>query len=138
MDVNVTTDVKGYGAPAVSTVEIEDAKKTQVTPVVDAKEGVSTRLNDEALHGKQKSGAEGKEFSQEDLEEAVGEIQSRMDSIGSKLNFGLSKHEKADGVVIQITDKTNGELVKQFPSEEVLQLQEKLNDLVGLLFDKQV
>ncbi len=138
MDVNITTDVKGYGAPAVSNVEIEDGQKPQVKPVTGATDSVSVRLNDEALHGKQKSGSEGKELSREDLEEAIDDIQSRMDSIGSRLNFGLSQHEKVDGVVIQITDKTNGELVKQFPSEEVLQLQEKLNDLIGLLFDKQV
>ena len=135
MEVNVATDVKGYAAPAVSSVEIEDAKKPQVTPVVDAKEGVSTRLDDEALHGKQKPGAE--ELSPEDMEEAIAEMQSRMDSMGSKLKFGLHQHEKTEGIVIQITDKTNGDLIKQFPSEEVLQLQEKLNDLVGLLFDKQ-
>ncbi len=138
MDVNVTTDVKGYGVPAVSSMEIEDAKKPQVVPVPKAADSVSVRLNDEALHGKQKPGAEGKEFSREDLEEAVDDIQNRMDSIGSKLNFGLSQHKKTNDIIIQITDRTNGELVKQFPSEAVLQLQEKLKDLVGLLFDKQV
>ncbi|MDA3832398.1 MAG: flagellar protein FlaG [Spirochaetales bacterium] len=138
MDVNVTTDVKSYGAPSVSSMEIEDVKKPQVTPVVEAKEGVSARLNDEALHGKQQPGGKGQELSSEDLEKAIGEIQTRLDSMGSKLNFGLSQHAETNDIVIQITDKTNGELVKQFPSEAVLQLQEKLNDLVGLLFDKQV
>ncbi len=138
MDVNITTEVKGYGAPAVSNVEIDDGQKPQVEPVAKTADSVSVRLDDEALHGNQKQGAEGKELSPEDLEEAIGEIQFRMDSIGSKLNFGLHQHEKVDGVVIQITDKTNGDLIKQFPSEEVLQLQEKLNDLIGLLFDKQV
>ena len=132
MDVNITTEVKGYGAPTVSNVEIDDAKKPQVTPVVEAKEGVSARLNDEALHGKPN-----KEMSREELEESLREIQSRMDSIGSKLNFGLSKHDQADDIVIKITDRTNGDVVKQFPSEAVIQLREKLNDLVGLLFDKQ-
>lgn len=138
MDVNVTTDVKGYGVPAVSSMEIEDAQKPQVKPVAKAADSVSVRLNDEALHGKQKPGAESKEFSREDLEAAVEDIQDRMDSIGSRLNFGLSQYENTDDIVIQITDKTNGELVKQFPSESVLKLREKLNDLVGLLFDKQV
>ena len=138
MEVNVTTDVKGVAAPPVSSVETADSRKPQVEPVAKATDSVSVRLSDQALHGKQKSSEEGKEFTLEELEEVLGEIQTRMDSLGSKLNFGLSKYEKTDEIVIQITDKTNGDLIKQFPSEEVLQLQEKLNDLVGLLFDKQV
>ncbi len=139
MDVNVTTDVKGYGVtPAVSSVEIADDQKSQIEPVAKTTDSVSVRLDNEALHGKQKSGTEGQSFLQEDLEDAIDEIQTRMDSIGSKLNFGLHQHEKDGGIVVQITDKANGELIKQFPSEEVLQLQEKLNDLIGLLFDKQI
>ncbi len=137
MDVNVTTEVKGYGAPAVSSVEIDDVRKPQVEPVAKVTDSVSMRPDENASGGKQAAGDEPQQFTAEDLEAAVEEIQVRMDSIGSKLNFGLSKDERADGLVIQITDKTNGELIKQFPSEEVLQLQEKLNDLVGLLFDKQ-
>ena len=137
MDVNITTEVKGYGAPAVSSVEMDDVQKPQVEPVAQTTDSVSVRLNDEALHGEQSSGSEAKEFSQEDLEDAIEDIQSRMDSIGSKLNFGLHQHEQTESIVIQITDKTNGELVKQFPSEAVLKLQEKLHDLIGLLFDKQ-
>ncbi len=138
MDVNVTTDVKGYGAPAVSSVEIDDGQKPQVEPVAKIVDSVSVRLDDEALHGKQNSGEEGTEFTQKELEEAIDDIQTRMDSIGSKLNFGLHQHEETESIVVQITDKTNGELVKQFPSEAVLKLQEKLHDLIGLLFDKQV
>lgn len=137
MEVNITTEVKGYGAPAVSSVEIEDGQKPQVEPVAKTTDSVSVRLGDESLHGKSKSDGEGKEFSQEELEAAIDDIQTRMDSIGSKLNFGLSQHENTESIVVQITDKTNGELVKQFPSEAVLQLQEKLHDLIGLLFDKQ-
>jgi len=137
MEVNITTEVKGYGAPAVSSVEIDDGQKPQVEPVAKATDSVPLRQDSSTSGGKQATGDEGQQFTAEDLEAAVEEIQVRMDSIGSKLNFGLSKDDRADGLVIQITDKTNGELVKQFPSEEVLQLQEKLNDLVGLLFDKQ-
>jgi flagellar protein FlaG len=137
MDVNVTTEVKGYGAPAVSSVEIDDGRKPQVEPVPKVADSVSVRLDEGAAGGKQASGEGAENVSPEDLEQAVEEIQLRMDSIGSKLNFGLSKDERVDSLVIRITDKTNGELIKQFPSEEVIQLQEKLNDLVGLLFDKQ-
>ena len=139
MDVNIATDVKGYGAPAVTNTELADAEKPIVTPVVEASEGVSVKLDNEALHGQkeQADGAQGK-LSQEDLEEVIAEVQTRMDAIGSKLRFGLSEHEDIADLVVRVTDKNSGELIKQFPSEDIIQLQVKLNDLVGILFDKEV
>ena len=52
MDVNVTTDVKGYGTPAVSTVEMEDVQKPSVQPVSKSSDGATVNLNDQALHGR--------------------------------------------------------------------------------------
>ncbi len=64
------------------------------------------------------------------------EIQKRLDSMGSSLVFGLHMHKESESIVIQLTDGTSGELIRQFPPEELLELQAKLDDLVGLLFDK--
>ncbi|OKY76234.1 MAG: hypothetical protein BM485_03000 [Desulfobulbaceae bacterium DB1] len=139
MDVNVTTDVKVYGIPAVSTVEIEDATKPQVQPVPESSDGATVKLNDQALHGK--SGKEEKKdkgLSKEDLEEAVKEINERLDSIGSTFRFGLHKDLDSKSIVSQLRDKKTDEVIKQFPSEEVLKLKEKLQDLIGLLFDEKV
>lgn len=139
MDVNVTTDVKGYGIPAVSAVELEDAVKPQVQPVPQAGEGDTVKLNDQALHSKKRQDEKsGNELSREDLEEAVKDIDQRLETIGSTFRFGLYKHLETKSIVGQLRDKQTGEIVKQFPSEEVLKLKEKLQDLVGLLFDEKV
>lgn len=141
MDVNVTTDVKGYGVPAVSTVEIEDAQKPSVQPVPKSSEGTTLNLNEQALHGKKATKEEqGKkeELSREDIEEAVEEIQGRFETMGSSFKFGLYEHLETESIVGQLRDKSTGEVVRQFPAEEVLQLRAKLQDLIGLIFDEKV
>ncbi|MFZ5764262.1 MAG: flagellar protein FlaG [Thermodesulfobacteriota bacterium] len=139
MDVNVTTDVKTYGVPTVSTVEMEDAVKPQVQPVPESSEAVTVKLNEQALRGKaEKEGKKEKELSREDLEEAVKDINKRLESIGSAFRFGLYKDLESKSIVSQLRDKKTDEVIKQFPSEEVLKLKEKLRDLIGLLFDEKV
>jgi flagellar protein FlaG len=139
MDVNVTTDVKVYGVPVASTVAMEDATKPPVQPVPESSEGATVKLNDQALHGKAgKEEKERKDLSREDLEEAVKEIGKRLETIGSTFRFGLYKDLETKSIVGQLRDKMTGEVIKQFPAEEVLKLREKLQDLVGLLFDEKV
>ena len=78
------------------------------------------------------------ELSREDIEEAIEEIQGRFEAMGSSFKFGLHEDREAEIIVGQLRDKSTGEVVRQFPSEEVLQLREKFQDLVGLIFDEKV
>lgn len=140
MDVNVTTDVKGYNVPSVSSVEQEDVQKPQIQPVPESSEGVTVELNDQALHGKNaKKEQEDGILSKQELEEAVEEIQERFKAMGNDhFKFGLFRHQETTDIVARLQDRQSGEVIKQFPSEEVLELREKLQDLIGLLFDKKV
>ena len=58
--------------------------------------------------------------------------------MGSSFRFGLHEDRETEVIVGQLRDKSTGEIVRQFPSEEVLKLREKLQDLVGLIFDEKV
>ena len=135
MDVNFNAEVKGFGAPAVPAVVIEDRERSRVTPVQENSETESGALGQKELHGNRQPEKE-TQLSKEKIAERVEEIQKRLDSMGSSLVFGLHMHEKSESIVIQLTDGTSGELVRQFPPEELLELQAKLDALVGLLFDK--
>lgn len=140
MDVNIATDVKGYGTPVVANVEIEDAKRPAISPVEPSSKADSVALDKKAqlgTQGDQLSSKTDGEIDAKEMKKVVDEVQKRMDAIGSKLSFGLKEHKDIHQMVVQITDKDSGKLVKQFPAEEVIQIREKLNDLIGLLFDKQ-
>jgi len=141
MDVNIATDMKGVNVSVVPTnVELEDAVKPPVQPVPVSSESDTVKLNNQTLHGKstkEESSSQVK-LSQKELEDAVKEIQQRFASMGSNFKFGLYKDRETESIVAQLRDKKTDEIVKQFPPEEVLNLREKLQDLIGLLFDEKV
>ncbi|PLX51025.1 MAG: flagellar biosynthesis protein FlaG [Desulfobulbaceae bacterium] len=130
VDVNISTEIKGAGQPLVSSVEIEDQTRPRVAPVGKGEKSAQGELNDQALHGR-KAG----KLSADDLRDLTEEIQDRFEAMGAKLGFSV--HEATEDIVVEVTERESGELIRQIPSEEVLALREKLNELVGLLFDKQ-
>ncbi len=132
VDINTSNDVKVFGTPAVPAVEKEDQLKSQVQPVEEGSETVKGELDDKALHEKTEQSAR-LQLTQEEVSELVGKIQERLDLMGTRLGFAV--HQETQSVVVQIMDRESGELLKQLPSEELLSLRQKLEDLVGLLFD---
>ena len=130
VDVNVTADVKTVGIPVSPTVEIEDRGRPQVEPVKDSSDSSGTALDDKALHSRQPAE---KPLGEEELARVVADIEGHLSQMGNKM--GLSLHKETNDVVVRITDRESGELIKQFPSDEILKLHQKLDELAGLLFD---
>ena len=134
---STNADIKSYGVPVVPTISAEDRVKPQVTPVKDSSDSERAALNDNALHGNTaEAQKKQKRLSQEEMSRLAQEIQSRLDSIGGNLRLGLGKDDKTKSIVAKITEKKTGEIVRQIPSEDLLELKSKLEDLVGMLFDQ--
>lgn len=136
MDVNLNTEAKVYGAPVVPVVEQEDKVKPQVTPVQEDTASAKAKLNDQALHGKKGEQGSGAALSKDEVEKLMAQVQSRLDSIGGNLKLGLNEYKPTNDIVVQVKDRRNDKLIRQFPSEELLKLQARLEDLVGILFDE--
>jgi len=134
MDVNLNTEVKVYGAPTVPVVEQEDKVKPQVAPVKADAESSKANLNEQALHGKK--GGSGVALSKDEVEKLMAQVQSRLDTIGGNLKLGLNEYKPTKDIVVQVKDRRNDKLIRQFPSEELLKLKAKLEDLAGILFDE--
>ncbi|HIJ79496.1 MAG: flagellar protein FlaG [Desulfobulbaceae bacterium] len=136
MDVNINAEVKGVGVATVPAVEREDRAKPQVTPVAKSTDSSSAALGEKELHrrGDKKDEKKSLALKPEELEKVVAEIQDRLDVMGTRLDISVNKEPNA--FVVKVTDRTSGEIVKQFPSEEVLSLKKKLQELTGLIFDK--
>ena len=133
MDINTNADVKVVGIPVSPAVEVKDRNRPQVVPVQDSSSSSGTALDDKALHGKQ---AEEQPLSAEELAKAVADIEVHLSQMGNRL--GLSLHKETEDVLVKITDRDSGEVVKQFPSEQVVKLRQKLEELSGLLFEDTV
>ena len=134
MDVNVNSEIKGVGLTvAAPAVERADRLKSPVTPVAAGTDSASGSLGEKELH-RRDGGRKQNTVSEEELGKVVDEIQSRLDAMGTRLNFTVNK--EPDVVVVKVTDRESGELVRQIPSDEVLALRKKLQELSGILFDE--
>ena len=70
------------------------------------------------------------------LEEAVEKLIRRSLPSNSKLQI---EHDKETGTYIyRSIDPETGEVLRQWPSEEMLNLRESLAEIEGVIFDKQV
>jgi flagellar protein FlaG len=77
------------------------------------------------------------------IESAVSQLNEFVQSNNRQLNFSVD--EGSNKQVVKVTDAQSGKIIRQIPSEELLKLSERLQDLqtevgtaVGLLFNKQV
>lgn len=111
-------------------VDQEARAKAQVRPVEKSAEAAKNALDEKRLRQEQDKAR----LSRSEVQAAVEEVQVRMDQMGTNLQFAMDK--MAEDIVVKVTDKKSGELIRQIPSEDVVKLRKKLEELSGLLFDE--
>ncbi len=72
-------------------------------------------------------------LSAEEAEQVTADLNEYLNGFQTNLSFSIS--EKLNQVIVEIKNKETNELIKQIPSEEILELREKMEELAGLLFD---
>ncbi len=100
---------------------------------VEKQEETSLRNQEERERSEAKAQAEAKNMGATDVKELVEEAQSYIEDLNIRLNF------KVDGdsgnVVVRVLNRETEELIRQIPSEELVNLREKLVELRGVLLD---
>lgn len=132
MNVNMNTEVKGYGAPAPPSVE-QSSRDSGIRPVEPGNSAGKASTEERQLKDRK---AEERTVSEKELAQAAEDLQARLDQMSTNLQFSVD--EKTESIVIQVTHRDSGDVVRQIPSEEILDLKAKLEKLVGVLFDKEV
>jgi flagellar protein FlaG len=79
-----------------------------------------------------KVAGEARNVSREQVESAVSTIQEFVQSVRRDVNFTLD--DGSGHVVVKVTDASSGDIIRQIPSEEALQLAESLEEVRSLLF----
>ena len=78
--------------------------------------------------------AQDKALSHDEIKDITEDLNDYMGDLQTNLRFSM--YEKLDHqVVVQIKNRATDELIKQIPSEELLELRVKMEELSGLLFD---
>ncbi|KAA3617656.1 MAG: flagellar protein FlaG [Calditrichaeota bacterium] len=68
-----------------------------------------------------------------DIEELVEQANQIADANNKEINFRMDN--EGDPPVIIVSDKETGEVIRQIPSEEMIRLNDKMEDFVGLIFN---
>ena len=72
---------------------------------------------------------------QKKLEEAVKRLNEQMQE--NKRQLGFSVDNRLNRQIVRVTNQETGELVRQIPSEVVIRVANSIENLKGVLFDKE-
>jgi flagellar protein FlaG len=130
-DVSVTRAPSGPATgpkpEAVSAAEgiaaVKRASK-QVANVSDSLASQKTRASEEI------------QAVQAKLDEIVSHLNVKMEVRDKSLNFSVD--EVSNRVMVTVTDKVSGEVVRQVPSEAILKVAHNIEALKGVLFDRNI
>jgi flagellar protein FlaG len=77
-----------------------------------------------------------KDLSSSTVKETVDEMNAFLQSMQRNLSFSVD--EESGEKLISVKDSETEEVIRQIPSEELLVLRKKMDDVVGILFDTKV
>lgn len=101
----------------------------------------NTRVNrNDNSDRKPESLREKQEYSEQDLEDEVRESVKDVNEIVDKVKEGLSFqiHEETEKMMVKVVDLNTDEVIKELPPEEMLDLQARIHEMVGILIDETV
>lgn len=119
-------DDKTAASPQLTATAVDEANKTKNNLNERAKQHENQPQNQN----------DDKQLDHAQLEQVAQQLQDFMGEMNRSLQFQVDEDSGRD--VIKVIDKSSGELIKQYPSEEVLSLVSKLSETAGILIDQTV
>ncbi len=72
-------------------------------------------------------------YKKKEVQKVVNTVQEILDRLNVRLVFSI--HKETGEVVVKVVDPKTNQVIRQIPPEELLKLREKLDELLGILFD---
>lgn len=73
---------------------------------------------------------------EEDVRESVKDVNEIVDKIKEGLSFQI--HEDTEKLMVQVIDVNTEEVIKELPPEEMLDLEARIHEMIGVLIDEKV
>jgi len=70
-----------------------------------------------------------------DLEELAADVQKNL-KIMHKVDLQFSVHKASGRMMVTVVDESSGKVVREIPSREILELAARMDEMVGMIFDK--
>lgn len=75
------------------------------------------------------------EATAEEVKQAAEQINAFLKASGTHVQFEL--HKETNRMMLEVLDNQTGEVLRTIPSKELLDLSERIGEMVGVLLDKQ-
>lgn len=94
------------------------------------------RLQKEAIDAQELKEEPGKELDGDGLRAAAAELKQVIEvSSGRQLDFGVE--EEGESLFVVIKESGSGQVIKQIPSEEMLELLGRIEKIIGVILDEE-
>jgi flagellar protein FlaG len=70
-----------------------------------------------------------------DLEELAADVQKNL-NIMHNVDLQFSVHKASGKIMITVIDESTGNVVREIPQSEILELAAKMDEMVGMIFDQ--
>ena len=70
----------------------------------------------------------------EKLTETVNKLNKQMDSLDTNVQFGFN--DKINTMFVDVVERSTGKQIRKIPTEEAMALSEKMQEIIGTIFDK--
>ncbi len=77
--------------------------------------------------------ASNKEMPQQELEKIASEIQIQLKRINTELRFEVDSASRE--IVVKILDPDSQQVIRQIPSEELLAIRARMDEIIGVLYN---
>jgi len=71
------------------------------------------------------------------IQESVMALQSNM-KVFHNVNLDFSVHQDTGQIMVTVTDKETGKIIREIPPREILDLTAKLEEMIGIIFDQKI
>jgi len=116
---------------------VESININATKPTVDSVPDIGSVLKNQASQGQElrrdrKNGKQDEDV--EFLKDVLEVAQNHLNVSG--VNLAFSVHEDTGIVQVDVTDKETGDIIREIPSEQVLNLMAKIDEMMGIIFDE--
>jgi flagellar protein FlaG len=123
----------------IQNITMESTKRPirAITPVSFSSNNNNNLLSTDDIKSKESQSIQ--EFK-DSMNEKIGRIAETMDSYVQSMqrDLKIQVHEKTGEIIVKVTSKESGKVIREIPSKELLDLAAKIEEMTGILFDEKV
>jgi flagellar protein FlaG len=123
-------DVKSMGYPAS-----QNPEKSGINPV-QALDQIDLRIRDQIVSKNQNQQKQEKSAEMA-MPAMLKDMESKINQM-HEVGLEFSQYKDSGKIIVRVVEKGTDKVIREIPSEEFLELVEKMDQMIGILFDKKV